>query len=166
MKRLCVLSVSLMAMLLAACAGGGSGVCAPGGDCAPRYPDARVLSNAAVEEFEDLGALPANLGLPDIHPDTVCEAAVSDAGLDDVQDAISDVMADKDWDNVLGWDYGGSIWQHKNSYAYIRSWDLDPEREVSIFRHDAPLEDLNIQPGEIQGAMALTVTCVFKQPAR
>lgn len=164
MQRFHVLQVLPLTLVLAACAGR-SGLCIPGGSCVPRYPDARLLADANLAEYEDIGALASNLGLPDINPDTVCEAAVSDANLDDVQDAISDVMADNEWDNMIGWDYGSSIWQNKNSYSMIYSWNLDPNYE-EFGRHTPPLEKLGVQASELGGARTLTITCGFKQPAR
>ena len=71
MNKVSAFSMALVAVLLVACggaAGGQSGVCIPGGGCAPRYPDARVLSHANLDEWEDdvIGGLAQNLGLPDI----------------------------------------------------------------------------------------------------
>src|SRR5262245_52726689 len=80
------LAIVLAATLLSALAcsapaassgGSGSGVCAPGGNCAPRYEAGTVLTNAKLDKYvtKRIPNLAGNMGLGNLAPDTTCEAA-------------------------------------------------------------------------------------------
>lgn len=170
MKRLILFSIPVLIVFVTACmtAGASSGICSAAGGCAPRHPDAQVLSSATPNVWGDehVGNLSENRGLPDIRPDTVCEAAVYEARVDGIQDVISKVMADKRWENISGWT-GGSVWRSDHTYAFIRTWPLDPEDEmVGVQQNPSEntLDTLGVTQSDLQNYHTLSVTCVFDQP--
>lgn len=170
MKKLYLFTIPVLIMFISACitAGTRSGICSPSGSCAPRHPDAQVLSSATLNEWgeEHIGNLSENMGLADIRPDTACEAAAYEARVDDVQDTISKLMADKRWENISGWT-GGSVWRNDNTYVFIPTWPLDPEDDfpgVQRNPSENTLNSLGIIQSDLQNYHTLSVTCVFDQP--